>query len=159
MGEAPDTCLEKVNRAMGSRRRCREIILQILYQIEMSGLEPRRSLALYWEHFAPAEDVREFVTGFLLGVCTNREQIDAVVNRYSEHWKLERMDCVDRNALRMGVYELLYCPDVPPKVAMNEAIELGKKFGSEESGAFINGILDRIQHEKAHGETQYGRQG
>jgi N utilization substance protein B len=79
------------------------------------------------------------------GVIDEKDQIDALVERFSQNWKIHRMSCVDRNVMRIAVYELLYCDDIPPKVSINEAVDIGKKFGSQESGAFINGIMDSIR--------------
>ena len=83
----------------------------------------------------------------VLGVLEHRQEIDRLIEKYSENWRLDRMDVIDRSILRMAVFELLYCDEIPPKVTLNEAIELGKRYGSEDSGSFINGILDRIQNE------------
>ena len=129
---------------VGKRRRAREIALQILYQMEVNPVDPQEALELFWRNFSPSEEVKEFAARIVEGVHRHKREIDKLIKRSSEHWKLERMDRVDRNILRMGVFELIYCDDIPIKVALNEAIDLGKKFGSEESGAFINGILDRI---------------
>ncbi len=83
----------------------------------------------------------------VLGVLSHLQEIDQLIERFSENWRLSRMSLIDRNILRMAVFELLHCNDIPPKVALNEAIELGKEYGSEDSGSFVNGILDRIQKE------------
>jgi len=82
-----------------------------------------------------------------LGVLEHCQEIDRLIEKYSENWRLVRMNIVDRTILRMAIFELLYCEEIPPKVTLNEAIELGKRYGSEDSGSFINGILDRIQNE------------
>jgi len=96
------------------------------------------------------------------GVVERKGEIDRMIAGASEHWRLERMDRVDRNILRMGVFEIVYCDDIPYKVAINEAIELGKRFGSEDSGGFINGILDRIakttMSEEVRGNGREGKQ-
>ena len=84
------------------------------------------------------------------GVLGHRVEIDGMIEKYSENWRLDRITVIDRAILRMASFELLYCRDIPPKVAINEAVDLGKRFGSEESGSFINGILDRIQNEVVH---------
>jgi N utilization substance protein B len=81
------------------------------------------------------------------GVLGTKGQIDALVERFSQNWKIDRMSSVDRNVMRIAVYELLYCDDIPPKVSINEAVDIGKKFGTQESGAFINGIMDSIRGE------------
>ncbi len=83
----------------------------------------------------------------VLGVLEHCKEIDQLIEKYSENWHLDRMNIIDRAILRMAAFELLYCGEIPPKVTLNEAIELGKRFGSEDSGSFINGILDRIQNE------------
>ena len=131
---------------MGNRRTAREITLQLLYEIEMKGSEPRVVLELYWkgqtEETLP--EVRQFTTELLEGTYRNRKEIDQLIERHSIHWKLSRMAVVDRNILRLGVYELLYLHDVPTNVVLNEAINIAKKFGTEDSGAFINGILDNV---------------
>ncbi len=99
------------------------------------------------EHFFSAEGEDEFARRIVQGVIEHRNEIDQMIEERSEHWRLDRMTIIDRNILRMAIFELLHCDDVPPKVTLNEAIDLGKRFGSEESGSFINGILDRIQNE------------
>jgi N utilization substance protein B len=129
---------------VGTRRKAREIALQMLYQMEVNPVDPQEALALLWRNVSAGRETREFVERIVQGVHANRQEIDQVIARHSEHWRLDRMDWVDRSILRMGVFELLFCDDIPHKVAMNEAVDLGKKFGAEESGAFINGILDKI---------------
>ena len=81
------------------------------------------------------------------GVLSHGQEIDRLIERYSEHWRLDRIASIDRTILRMAIFELLYCEDIPPKVVLNEAVDLGKHYGSENSGGFINGILDRILNE------------
>ena len=133
---------------MGSRRKSREVALQLLYQIEINPLDTREILDLFWQSFEPPEEIKAFASQIVDGVRRHRDDIDSLIDGYSDHWKLERMTLIDRNILRLGVYELMYAEDVPVKVAINEAIELGKKYGSEESGAFINGVLDKIHKER-----------
>ncbi|RLA79524.1 MAG: transcription antitermination factor NusB [Deltaproteobacteria bacterium] len=144
------------------RRRSREIALQILYQLEVNPLRPEEAVELYWKNFSPPEDLREFTERVVRGVVERKGEIDRMIAGASEHWRLERMDRVDRNILRMGVFEIVYCDDIPYKVAINEAIELGKRFGSEDSGGFINGILDRIakttMSEEVRGNGREGEQ-
>ena len=95
----------------------------------------------------PGGEADEFLRRLVLGVLEHCEELDRLIERYSENWRLDRIDVIDRNILRMALFELLYCEDIPPKVTINEAIDLGKRYGSEDSGSFINGILDRIQNE------------
>ncbi|MSP90241.1 MAG: transcription antitermination factor NusB [Myxococcales bacterium] len=138
---------------MGSRRRARETALQILFGLDWSHAEVPAALEEFWDRFAgerPAnyDEVRDLCRDLVTGVVQARPAIDQKLQAASHHWKLERMTAVDRNILRLGAYELLYQADtVPRKVAINEAIEVAKKFGNEDSGSFINGILDRVAHD------------
>ena len=129
---------------MGVRRKSREFALQILYQIDLSRENVRDALELFWQNFQVSEGDREFSDKLVLGVCRHKEKIDRAIEEYSANWSLKRMSKVDRNVLRLAIFELFYCHDIPPKVTLNEAVDLGKKFGSEKSGSFINGILDSI---------------
>jgi len=106
-----------------------------------------KTLAQWKEHVSPKEGGNGFSERIVLGVLKHCKEIDHLIERYSENWRLDRMTLIDRNILRMAIFELLYCEEVPPKVTLNEAIDLGKRYGNEESGSFINGILDRIQNE------------
>jgi len=130
---------------MSSRRRSREMAIQVLYQIDMAQSEIGEALRLFCEHFKAPDSIRNFAFELANGVHQYREEIDALIRRFSEHWRLERMSAVDRNILRLAIFELLYRVDIPAKVSINEAVDLGKKYGSEDSGSFINGILDRIR--------------
>ncbi len=139
-----------VRLALGIRRRAREFALQVLYQIDVTHIEANEALGLFWEHFASDEEARGFCERLVRGVVDHYDEINGLIESQAEHWKMSRMDRIDRNILRIAIYELLYCEDIPPKVAMNEAVDIGKKFGTQESGAFINGILDGIgRHLKA----------
>lgn len=129
---------------MGSRRKARECALQILYQMDLSGSEAPQALADYWQNFEHPRDVTEFATALVEGVGAHRDAIDVRIQASSRNWKLERMARVDRNILRLAVFELLHRGEIPKRVTLNEAIEMGKRFGSEDSSAFINGILDHI---------------
>ena len=131
---------------MGVRRRAREIALQVLYQSEFNQTE--EALDLFWKNFEALKGAMDFSERIIRGVEQHREDLDRIIERYSSHWKIGRMPHVDRNILRIAVYELLYCDDIPPKVAINEAIDIGKKYGSEDSGAFINGVLDKVKSEE-----------
>jgi N utilization substance protein B len=103
-------------------------------------------LAQWKEHGLPKKIKDGFSEQIILGVLEHRRQIDHLIKQYSDNWHLDRMSVIDRNILRMATFELLYCEEVPPKVTLNEAIDLGKQYGNEDSGSFINGILDRIQN-------------
>ena len=130
---------------MGIRRRSRELALQALFYMDMNPDGSRETLDLYCQNFAPAEKARPFFLRLVNGVLEARQEIDTVIERFSDNWKMSRMSGVDRNILRIAVYELLHCTDIPSKVSINEAIDIGKKFGTRESGSFINGILDSIR--------------
>ena len=129
---------------MRRRRKAREIALQVLYQIDVLNIDAGEAVDLFWSNFSGAEEARKYSTELVEGTCRHREEIDRLICGCSENWSLERMARVDRNILRLAIYELLYCRNVPPKVTLNEAIDLGKDYGSENSGSFINGILDAL---------------
>jgi transcription antitermination protein NusB len=132
---------------LGKRRKSRESALQVLYQLDITKQEDPKTLAQWDAHLSSSEGKDEFAEWIVLGVLDHAREIDQLIERFSENWRLDRMSLVDRNILRMAIFELLYCNDIPPKVTLNEAIDLGKRYGSEDSGSFINGILDRIQKE------------
>lgn len=128
-----------------SRSRCREWALQFLYQAEFSGGLRPEDLTRFWSHFQKGRTVPPYLQELVQGVASHLDELDALIARHSEHWRLERMTVVDRNLLRLAIYELIYQPKIPPKVAINEAVEVAKRYGTEASGAFVNGLLDRIR--------------
>lgn len=132
---------------MVSRRKAREAAVQMLYQIDVSGESLERAIALYEQHLGSAADGDDFAIQLVRGCHASLEVIDAKLREVSRHWRLERMARVDRNILRLASFELMQLPEVPRKVTINEAIELAKRFGDENSPAFINGVLDRIASE------------
>ena len=127
-----------------SRSRCREWALQLLYQTEYRG-HRQGEVPRFWRHFGQGEHVPSYLAKLVEGVEVHQEELDTLIRQHSEHWRLERMAAVDRNLLRLALYELLHQPEVPAKVVINEAVELAKRYGSEESGSFVNGILDRVR--------------
>ena len=133
---------------MGVRRRAREIALQVLYQKELNCVEVEEAFSLFWNNFEVLKGAMDFMERLVKGVEQHRDDLDRVIEQYSSNWKVDRMAHVDRIILRIATYELLYCDDIPPRVAINEAIDIGKKYGSEDSGAFINGILDKVKSEE-----------
>lgn len=134
---------------MGRRRKAREVALQFLYQLDQHGAEdPAPHGAEFWARHPVDPDTQAFADELVRGSKHEQVKIDRLLTQYAEHWDLERMAVVDRNILRMAVYELLWQPDVPPKAVINEAIEMAKKFGTTESSRFINGVLDRILREQ-----------
>ena len=131
--------------AQQKRTKARERALQALYQIDVASTDLDEALSRFWRSFEPVErEVREMAEALVRGVAEHRREIDDAIEAVSTHWRLDRMAKVDRNVLRLAAHELLHRPDVPVKVAINEAIELGKKYGSESSGAFVNGVLDKM---------------
>ncbi len=127
-----------------SRSRCRECALQLLYQAEFLG-HRQGEVIRFWRYFQSGDQTPAYLEKLVEGVRAHQEELDVLIRRYSEHWRLERMAAVDRNLLRLALFELLHQPDIPAKVVINEAVELAKRYGSEMSGAFVNGILDRIR--------------
>ena len=130
------------------RTQSRECALQILYQNEINPEPMPEILRLFWnqQDEAFSDEVRVFAEKLALGVMENQLEIDKVLEKYADNWELSRMAMIDRNVMRLATYELLYLADVPPKVTLNEAVNLAKKFSQEESGKFVNGILDKINH-------------
>ncbi len=127
------------------RRKGREIAMQILYQIDQSKTPPDYAIALY-KNYLNIEDELAFQFGeeLVRSIILHKEEIDQLIQNYSKEWTLERMNLTDKNILRIAIYEMLYRPDIPHIVSINEAIELAKTYGTDESPAFINGILDKI---------------
>ena len=130
---------------MGTRRRSRELAMQALFCMDVIENHSIELLNLYCNCFPPPQKARPFFLLLVQGVTTAKGNVDRVIEKFSNNWKITRMSGVDRNVLRVAVFEMLYCKDIPTKVSINEAIDVGKKFGTEESGAFINGILDTIR--------------
>jgi len=143
---------------MPNRRKLREYAVQILYGLDFYDIEACRSVRTHASHFADEVIEDRFLDRLIAGVAGNRELIDGLIRQYSTNWRLERMAIVDRNILRMATYELLNMPEIPRKVSINEAIEIAKKFGGDDSPSFINGILDRIALEIRGPESDEERQ-
>jgi transcription antitermination protein NusB len=132
---------------MGKRREGREVALQLLFHWDLNDQEtPQvKDLDLFWQLCNVIPGIRSFATTVLKGVIANQATIDSKITKYTANYELKRISAVDRNILRMAIYEMLYAADVPPIVAINEAIDIAKKFGTEESGKFVNGVLDRVK--------------
>lgn len=157
---------------MGDRRDARELALQALFYFDVNKGEPWELLELFCLDFEemingtrlnfdkmtaknypnseeiPPENQRDFFINLVEGVVNSLDEIDALIHASSKNWKISRMPVVDRNIMRIAVYEFLYCPDIPAKVSINEAVDIGKKYGTRDSGAFVNGVLDRIRELK-----------
>jgi len=133
---------------MGARRTARERALQALYQLEVSPGAVDDALSAAWaaepEAGRPDPESEQFARELVEGVRSHLLDIDALIETHSHNWRLDRMSRIDRNVLRLAVFELKFRPDIPRKVSLNEGVELGKRFGTEESSAFINGLLDRV---------------
>jgi len=131
---------------MRKRTKAREFALQILYQVEISKNGLQNCLNDFWKNreCTTNDAIREFTESLVRGICDRREEIDKVITKATENWQLSRMAAVDRNILRMASYELLFMPDIPPKVSINEAIDIAKKYGDQDSSKFVNGVLDKI---------------
>jgi transcription antitermination protein NusB len=125
---------------VGVRRRGRELALQALYQIDVSGGDAEE----FWRHCEGPPEACRFGHDLVSGVLTERERIDGLLAATAEHWRVSRLPHVDRNILRVATYELLHHPEVPASVIIDEAIEIAKRFGGGESPAFINGVLDHV---------------
>lgn len=134
---------------MATRRDAREWALQIVFSLDLNTREELDQVFNDFFEAHPTDDAtaREFAESLVRGVVKERMIIDAAIGRYAEHWSLSRMGVVDRNVLRIALYELMYCPQVPAAVVINEAIDIAKYFSNSESGRFINGILDRARKE------------
>lgn len=129
---------------MRGRRKAREIALQVLYGLNFVDIDVQKALDLFWGNFVAPKTAKEFAAFLVQGTCEHKEELDNLIAGCSDNWSLGRMSKVDINILRLAVFEFLYCEDIPPKVTLNEAVDLGKTFGSEHSGSFINGILDAL---------------
>ena len=129
---------------MSARRKGRELALQVLYQLEMSGDASEQALRTFAESFEHSPQARAFGEDLVHGVLAQREQIDTCIAAASEHWRLERLSRVDANIIRVAVYEMTTPPALPLEIAINEAIEVARKFGTSESPTFVNGVLDQV---------------
>ena len=130
---------------MRRRTRARELALQFLYTVDVKGVSARDELDDFLTASGASRVARSFATQLVDGVLAHRDELDARISVLAERWSLQRIAAVDRNILRLGGYELLHSSDVPVRVALNEAIELGKRYSTAQSGAFVNGILDQIR--------------
>lgn len=128
---------------MARRSRAREVALQVLYQDDLNPAHQRDDEVRFVAGRLQAPELIEFADSLVAGVRVNREKLDEVLTQTADHWSLERMAATDRNVLRLGAYEILYA-DTPGRVAINEAVELAKRFGTKQSAQFVNGILDRL---------------
>jgi transcription antitermination factor NusB len=140
---------------MGKRRKAREIAIQVLFHLEFNTEDPDEAFRLIQDNFSVLKSSRDFSRFLVKGVFDNKNQIDAKISKASKNWKIARMPRLERCILRLAVFEILYIDEIPPKVSIDEAVELAKRFCGEESGGFVNGVLDNIyntliKHDKFH---------
>lgn len=136
---------------MRKRTIAREFALQILYQLDITRDTPEAALDNFWSARSAEEiesELKEFASKLVKGVVLHLDEIDKKISQYAANWQLKRMAVVDRNIMRMGCFEIIYCDDIPPKVSINEAVDLAKKFSGIEAGKFVNAILDKVKIEK-----------
>lgn len=136
---------------MRKRTKAREYVLQMLYQVEITRGNWQETLENFWQSNERKDvpgELKDFSAELLGGVVNHMQEIDKKISKYAANWQLERMAFVDRNIMRLGCFELLFRQDIPPKVAINEAVELAKKYSGLESGKFVNAILDQVKIEK-----------
>ncbi|MBM14930.1 MAG: transcription antitermination factor NusB [Nitrospina sp.] len=129
---------------MGKRREARESALKFLYQTEFNSENPDLELGSFCGRLNTSEEVLDFTQTLIKNIFIHKKEIDDLLKKISDNWVPERMAMIDKNILRLGIYELLFDSTTPPKVVINEAVEIAKKFGTEESPDFINGILDKV---------------
>ena len=136
---------------MRKRTRAREFALQVLYQIDLTHDNYADALSSFWQAHDEDEvvtEVKDFTKELVSGAVVNLSDIDDMIGKYATNWQLKRMAVVDRNILRMSCYELIFREDIPPKVSINEAVELAKRYSGIEAGKFVNAILDKVKIEK-----------
>ena len=135
---------------MRKRTKARESALKILYAIDITGEEPKKCIDAYWKDNEEKDtEVKTFANSLVLGTVNKGKEIDKVISERATNWQLERMAVIDRNILRFAAYELLFADEIPPKVTINEAIDIAKRYGDSESGKFVNGVLDKINKDIA----------
>lgn len=127
---------------MGVRREGREAAVQYLYLRDLNG---ESDLPAYYKFRGLSPAARRFCDGLVAGAKEHKDAIDEAIRKNTQNYELNRISVVDRNVLRVAIYEMLYCPDTPPVVSINEAIEIAKKYSTEESGRFVNGVLDQVR--------------
>jgi len=130
---------------MRNRTKARECALKILYAVDVRKDPPAECAGVFWEnHPSIRDEIREFSNFLIDGVYKNRDSIDSTISKYATNWQVQRMPVIDRNILRIATFELLSAGNIPPKVSINEAIEMAKRYGDKDSGKFVNGVLDKI---------------
>ncbi len=144
-----------MSKGAGDRRRSREYALQLLFQLDIAPADIESAVEAFWNGKRVTDAVMEFADRLVQGTMTRRDAIDSIIAGCAYNWRLSRMAVVDRNILRMAVYEFLCETDTPRVVVIDEAIEIAKKFGNDESGPFVNGLLDAIRVKLEAGEIAF----
>ena len=142
---------------MRLRSKAREVVLHILYQVEIAHTDYQSACQNYLKNYPQKQEVIDFSHTLIEGVCKNLKDIDSLIKKYVKNWEIDRMAVIDRNILRLACFEIINLPEIPPKVSINEAIELAKRFGDIDSPRFVNGVLDKIykmESKKANEVTQ-----
>ena len=139
---------------MRKRTKAREVVLQFLYQQDLRKDDWLSNIPDFELLNDAEEDVADFAVTLIRGTLENIDILDDLISKSAQNWQIKRMSTVDRNIMRMAIYELIYDPEIPVKVSINEAINLAKKYGDEESGKFVNGILDKIKRDIDSGEIK-----
>lgn len=132
---------------MSKRRKLREQIVKMLYQWELGKSTPEEVFQFYLAQGKPDSVAAEFVKSIFFGVCENCESLDEKIKKVAQNWKINRIALIDKNVLRMAIYEMVHCDDIPEVVSINEAVDIAKKYSTEDSGKFVNGLLDKIKNE------------
>ncbi len=130
---------------MGQRRKAREETLRILFRLEFENKQIERTLNQYWKSKKASKEIKEYSTWLVKGIISDQAKIDNIIQKVSEHWRISRMALVDRNILRMAVFELVHEKNIAPAIIINEAIEIAKKYSGDEAATFVNGILDAVR--------------
>lgn len=129
---------------MRVRSKAREIALHLLYRLELIKIDSQQAFEIYLENAPQKPEIVDFAKILIQGVLARQKDIDALIVEYVKNWEIERLAVIDRNILRIGCFELLFLEEIPPKVSINEAIELAKRYGDIDSPRFVNGVLDKI---------------
>ena len=143
---------------MGKRRKARESTLQILFQLEFDDPQLEKVIEQYWQYRKASEEIRQYTDCLVKGIISHKKDIDKIIQSVSEHWRISRMAVVDRNILRMAVFELLFEQNIAPAIVINEAIEIAKKYSNEEAATFVNGLLDAVR-KKIESVKKAGKEG
>ncbi len=139
---------------MGDRRKARELAIKVLFSLDFGTCAPEEAFELICKNFDISKKIRSFSKELVMGVWGHIKEIDDIISKASKNWRIDRMSKVDKSIIRLATYEILFRDDIPPKVSINEAVELGKKFGNETSYGFINGILDNIYNSMTYKDKE-----